>query len=343
MKQTLTDYSSETIHMPDLDNNSMDGKLRIIFMGTPEFAVASLEAMIDAGYTPLAVVTAADKPAGRGLKTMPSPVKVSALTHSLPVLQPNDLTEPEFLSRLNALQPDLFVVVAFRKLPAALLSIPLKGAFNLHASLLPQYRGAAPIQRAIMNGETVTGVTTFLLNGTIDTGSILFCEKVEIHDDQNASSLHDTLMHTGAGLTVRTIQALETGTFVPVDQNSLFDENTILRKAPKIFREDCRIDWKESARSIYNQIRGLSLRPGAFTVITSPEGHEYELKILGATMEAFSTTMQSGSIETDGKSYLRISAHDAFLCLKLLQLSGKKIMNTDEFLRGFSINNAWQA
>jgi methionyl-tRNA formyltransferase len=320
----------------------MGNSLRIIFMGTPEIAVASLKALHLSEYTPVAVVTTPDKLAGRGLKLHESPVKQYAAANALTVLQPGDLKDRIFHEQLKSLSPDVIIVVAFRKLPAELLEIPAKGAFNLHASLLPQYRGAAPINWAIINGETETGVTTFLLDNRIDTGKILFREKVKISDTQTASQLHDVLMEVGARLVIKTIKAIELNEYQITDQDDLVKTFNLLRKAPKIKKEDCRICWNNKVIDIYNFIRGLCLHPGAFTELLSPTGDQYLIKILGSSFESSGNSLKTGQLETDGSSYLRVAATNGYLYFKRVQLAGKKVMNIDEFLRGFKISNAWR-
>ncbi|MDE6080536.1 MAG: methionyl-tRNA formyltransferase, partial [Duncaniella sp.] len=241
--------------------------LRIVFLGTPEFAVESLDAIVRAGHDVAAVVTMPDKPAGRGNRMFQSPVKVYALEHDIPVLQPVRLKDPEFVDTLRAINADLFVVIAFRMLPEVVWSMPPMGTFNLHASLLPRYRGAAPINRAVMNGDTETGVTTFLLKHEIDTGDILAQERIEILPSHNVGDVHDALMHLGARLTLETIERLADGTARPIPQDSLTGGVTPT-PAPKIFKEDCHIDWTRPAVEIHNLVRGLSPYPGAWTTLT---------------------------------------------------------------------------
>jgi methionyl-tRNA formyltransferase len=319
----------------------MESGLKCVFMGTPEIAVASLRAMVESGYRPVAIVTVPDRTAGRGLKLQVSPVKQFAINNGIFVLQPDDLSDAFFLQQVRELKPDIIVVVAFRKLPKALIEIPTKGAFNLHASLLPQYRGAAPINWAIINGETETGVTTFLLDQNIDTGKILYQEKVQIPLDQTASELHDILMENGAMLVIKTLRSIESGEYQAFDQCEYLSDQPLLKKAPKIFKENCRINWKNGAADIYNFIRGLCLYPGAYTDLVSPENVHYYIRILTSSYEIVSINVTIGSLETDGVSYLRIAVVDGYVYLKRVQMAGKKLMNIDEFLRGFKVNNDW--
>jgi methionyl-tRNA formyltransferase len=311
-------------------------------MGTPEFAVASLEAMVNAGFSVNCVVTVPDKPAGRGLKMQASPVKLKAVEYGLPLLQPDKLDDPDFIEQLSGFAPDVIVVVAFRKLPEPILDIPSIAAFNLHASLLPQYRGAAPIQWAVINGETETGLTTFLLDNRIDTGKILCQQKVNIGPDMTAGELHDVLMERGASLVVETLRLLQSGNYQAIPQDQIVSQTqTELKKAPKIFREDCRIDWKMPVQNLKNRIRGLYPFPGAFTELQSPSGDRFSLKVLGADILVSTNISNPGHLETDGKSMLRICGTDGYVYLSEVQLAGKKIMTIDELLRGFHISNDW--
>jgi methionyl-tRNA formyltransferase len=308
---------------------------RIVFFGTPEFAVASLEQLVISGYQVVAVVTAADKPAGRGLKPKASPVKVYALQHGISIFQPLNMKDPAFLDQLSVLKPDLQIVVAFRMMPKPIWSLPPLGTFNLHASLLPQYRGAAPINRVIMNGEHETGVTTFFLDEQIDSGKILLSEKVQIHPDETAGELHDRLMRTGSEVIIQTVDAIVSGRLDGISQETMVDSRTPLRTAPKIFREDCHINWNQNVTTVYNFIRGLSPFPGAFTYIRMPDGTSQVLKILRATPEEVETNIVPGELISDGKTYLKMATKNGFIHLKDLQLSGRKAMNSLDFLRGF--------
>ena len=258
--------------------------MRIVYFGTPEFAASQLEAILQAGYEVAAVVTMPDKPAGRGKKIQCSEVKKSALAHQLPILQPEKLKDPNFMQELASFQADLFIVVAFRMLPAAVWKMPRLGTFNLHASLLPQYRGAAPINHAIINGETVTGLTTFFLNEEIDKGAVILQERVAIRPDETAGELHDALMHLGNQMVVETIRRIETNQVQPITQETLA-QGAVLKEAPKIFKDFCFIPWDKDCQAIYNLIRGLSPYPAAHTTLRSDSGEVLELKVYASEME----------------------------------------------------------
>jgi len=315
--------------------------MKIVFMGTPDFAVASLEAIIKAGHDVVAVVTAPDKPAGRGQKLTVSAVKEYALLHNLYILQPEKLKDENFIQALKQLNADVFVVVAFRMLPEVVWSMPPKGTFNLHASLLPQYRGAAPINRAIMNGEKETGVTTFFIEKDIDTGKILFSEKTPIAENETAGELHDRLMKIGGELVVKSLAAIESGNYKETSQQELLEMGTLLKSAPKIFKDDCRIDWNKNVEEVYNHIRGLSPYPAAFTAFVSPEGELYSVKIYHCLMQAKEHSLNPGTIETDNRSYINIAAKGGLISITELQLSGKKKMSVKDFLLGFKIEGNW--
>jgi methionyl-tRNA formyltransferase len=300
--------------------------LRIIYMGTPEFAVPSLEILVDNGWNVVAVVTAPDKPKGRGQKMIPSPVKESAVKLNIPVLQPTNLKSPEFLKELASFSADIQVVVAFRMLPETVWSMPPQGTFNLHASLLPNYRGAAPINWAIINGEKETGVTTFFLKHEIDTGSIIFQEKEEILEDDNIGTLYDKLMKKGSELVLKTIEAIEAGTIKTFTQ----DESQTKHHAPKIFKETCQINWNRSATEIHNMVRGLSPYPAAWTSINEKNCKIYKTEV----REGNSQKLNPGDFWTDGKTQLTFQCGVGFLDIIELQLEGKKRMKIDEFLRG---------
>lgn len=302
---------------------------RIIFMGTPEFAVASLDALVRSGFNIVAVITAPDKPAGRGMKLNMSAVKKYAIAHDLHVLQPEKLKNAEFVSTLRDLKADLQVVVAFRMLPELVWNMPPLGTINVHASLLPKYRGAAPINWAIINGESETGVTTFKLSHEIDTGNVLLQERVAIQEDDNAGTVHDKLKETGAQLLVKTVNGLLNGTITEKPQQEL-SSTVPVTLAPKIFTDTCRIDWNKPVREINNLVRGLSPFPAAFTTL---EGKL--LKIYTANPINTAVTASPGTFETDGKSYLRFVGKDGYIDVKELQLEGKKRMGIEEFLRGF--------
>lgn len=297
-------------------------------MGTPEFAVASLDALIQAGSNIVGVVTAPDKPAGRGQKLSESAVKQYAVAHGLKILQPEKLKNEAFLNELKSLNADLQVVVAFRMLPEVVWNMPLKGTVNLHASLLPQYRGAAPINWVLINGEKESGVTTFFLKHDIDTGDILFTEKVTLTGRETAGTLHDRLMNKGAGLLVKTVKAIESGRYSENPQAELAGD-TELKHAPKIYKDDCQIDWNRPATDVYNLIRGLSPYPTAFTML-----NDKILKVFGAEVDLTQPGIQPGGFLTDNKTYLKFAATDGFISLTDIQLEGKKRMGIDEFLRG---------
>lgn len=302
--------------------------MRIIFMGTPEFAVASLDALVQHGYDVAAVVTAPDKPAGRGLQLHQSAVKQYAVSKSIPVLQPEKLKNPAFLEELRSYGADLQVVVAFRMLPEVVWDMPRLGTVNVHASLLPQYRGAAPINWAVINGEKTSGVTTFRLQHEIDTGNILYSSEVSVRDDETAGELYDTLMNEGAKVLIQTVTALEKGDISGTVQNNIPPGE--LKHAPKIFKEDCRIDWNKPVADIYNLIRGLSPYPTAFTTL-----QDKTLKIFKAEKELSEYSHAPGSVHTDQKTYLKFAAPGGYISVIDLQLEGKKRMGVTEFLRGF--------
>jgi len=315
---------------------------RIIFLGTPDFAVPALEALVLDSYDVAAVVTAPDQPAGRGLQFQSSPVKKFAIAHHIPVLQPEKLKNEEFLSQLAASKADLFIVVAFRMLPEAVWKMPPLGTFNLHASLLPQYRGAAPIHHAIMNGETETGLTTFFLRQEIDTGEIIFQEKMAIGPEETTGELHDRMKIAGAGLVLKTVKAIAEGKLLTRDQNSMADPSAPLKPAPKIFREDCQIDWSHSTVSIYNKVRGLCPYPAASTVLISPSGDKFPLKIYRTRISENNSLPVPGNLITDRKQFILINTSDGGLFLEEVQLAGKRRMGKEEFLRGFHLDSDWK-
>jgi methionyl-tRNA formyltransferase len=304
-------------------------KLRIIFMGTPEFAVPSLDKLYRAGYNIVGVITAPDKPAGRGMKIMVSAVKKYALEKKLQILQPEKLRDPGFIEKLKNLKADVQVVVAFRMLPEVVWNMPPLGTINLHGSLLPQYRGAAPINWAIINGENETGVTTFKLQQEIDTGNILMQEKIEISEVETAGSLHDKMMNTGADILLKTIQQLEKGTLKEYSQDAITTHSS-LHAAPKIFSETCEINWNQKSKDIYNFIRGLSPYPAAFTYL-----NKKKLKIFSATKVPGNFKEIAGSWKTDHKTFLKFATGDGFISLQEIQLEGKKRMKIEDFLRGW--------
>lgn len=303
----------------------MKNDLRIIFMGTPEFAVPSLEVLVQNHFKVVAVITAPDKPQGRGQKLVPSPVKECALKHNLPVLQPTNLKAPEFLEELRALNANLQIVVAFRMLPEVVWSMPALGTFNLHGSLLPQYRGAAPIHWAVINGEKETGVTTFFLKHEIDTGSIIFQEKEPIYADDTVGLVYDRLMTKGAGLVLKTVQAIADGNYPTVPQ----DLSLPIKHAPKIFKETCEINWNQPAETVRNFIRGLNPFPSAWTTLN---GKTY--KIHKATLVNTGGGKGNQIIDTDNKNYLHLRTADGWIAIDELQPEGKKRMTVAEFFRG---------
>lgn len=302
--------------------------MKIVFMGTPDFAVASLDALVQANFDIVAVVTAPDKPAGRGQKLNESAVKKYAIEKSIPILQPEKLKNPEFLEALKSYQADLQVVVAFRMLPEVVWNMPSKGTINLHGSLLPQYRGAAPINHAIINGEKESGVTTFFLTHEIDTGDIILSDRTPISDDETAGELHDKLMVIGANLLVKTVTAIANGDFSEQPQ----PKSDELKHAPKIFKEDCKIDWNNSTIKIHNLIRGLSPYPTAFTLL-----NDKTLKIFKAEPEDTEPAIAAGGFLTDNKTYLKFATKDGFIKLLDIQFEGKKRMLIADFLRGMRL------
>jgi methionyl-tRNA formyltransferase len=300
--------------------------IRIIFMGTPEFAVASLDALVKSGHNIVGVITAPDKPAGRGMKMNESAVKKYATANGLRVLQPPKLKDPLFIEELRSLQADLQIVVAFRMLPEIIWNMPVMGTINVHASLLPKYRGAAPINWAIINGEQISGVTTFKLTHEIDTGNILLQKKITIHDKDTAGDLHDKLKDLGAELLIETIDGLFDGKLHEQPQ----DLNIPTVHAPKLFTETCRIDWNKSVDEVYNLIRGLAPFPGAFTELNGKI-----FKIYRADKYNTLNSALPGELETDNKTYLRFACADGYIYAKEIQAEGKRKMQIEEFLRGF--------
>ena len=318
--------------------------MKIVYFGTPEIAASQLEAIISAAYDVAAVVTTPDRPAGRGKQMHASEVKECALRHGLPVLQPEKLKDEAFVGQLRSYNADLFVVVAFRMLPEVVWNMPPMGTFNLHASLLPQYRGAAPINHAIINGETETGLTTFLLDKEIDTGAIILQEKVKITETMNAGELHDTLMHLGNSVVVKTLKMIENGEMRAETQDSVIErEGLALKPAPKIFKDDCYINWNKSGKEIYNFVRGLSPYPAAHAKLQNPEGEILDLKIFETKIsEKNDKNDVVFDVKTDGKSYLGIVVSDAIVNFTVLQQPGKKSMNIADFLRGARVSNDWE-
>ena len=304
--------------------------LRIVFMGTPDFAVASLQKLHESGCHIVGVVTAPDKPAGRGMNLQETAVKKYAMQHGLTLLQPEKLKNPSFIDELKSLQADLQVVVAFRMLPEIVWNMPPMGTLNLHGSLLPQYRGAAPINWAIINGEKYTGVTTFKLKHEIDTGDILLAEKIIIEEDETAGSLHDKMKLVGATLLLKTIQQMATNDMMEIAQDNYMNETIVLKHAPKIYTETCRIDWNRNIDEVYNQVRGLSPYPAAFTELNNKK-----LKIFSVDREQTTPTIEPGAYETDFRNYLKFACTNGYLQINDLQLEGKKRMKIRDFLSGF--------
>jgi len=316
--------------------------LRIVFMGTPEFAVASLDALVKGGYNIVGVVTAPDKPAGRGMQLQQSAVKKYAVQYNLKVLQPEKLKNPEFLEELRSLQADLQIVVAFRMLPETVWNMPAKGTINLHGSLLPQYRGAAPINWAVINGEKETGVTTFKLKHEIDTGDILLQESFPIGENETAGEVHDKMKEIGAQLLVKTVKGLADGTLRETPQSSIINDqlsethslltthHSPLKHAPKIFTDTCKIDWSKSIEEIHNLIRGLSPFPCAFT-----ELGDKTIKIFQSEKEIAIPDSKPGRWESDKKTFLKFACRDGYIHFKDMQLEGKKRMKIEDFLRGY--------
>ena len=307
------------------------GGIRIVFMGTPEFAVASLNALVTAGCNVVGVITAPDKPAGRGMKLQESAVKKYAAEKGLRILQPEKLKNPQFLEELKSLQADLQIVVAFRMLPEVVWKAPPMGTVNVHGSLLPQYRGAAPINWAIINGEDETGVTTFKLKHEIDTGDILLQEQLPIGENETAGELHDRMKELGAKVLIKTVQGLADNSLQETPQSSVISHpSSDIKHAPKIFTETCRIDWNKPAGDVHNLIRGLSPFPGAFTTLNGKV-----LKIYRSEKDIAQPSITMGDFTTDGKTFLKFACADGYVLVKELQLEGKKRMGIEEFLRGF--------
>ena len=297
-------------------------------MGTPHFATASLQALVEKNYKVVSVITVPDKPAGRGKKLRTSSVKEYALSQNIPVLQPTNLKDDSFLAELKALEANVQVVVAFRMLPEIVWNMPKYGTFNLHASLLPKYRGAAPINWAVINGDTVSGVTTFFIEHQIDTGNIIFQEKISIEADDNAGVLHDKLMQIGSQLVCKTIDAINDGKAPNIKQEGAATQ------APKIFKDTCQIDWSKDIHNIHNHIRGLSPYPASWTTLSNGKN----LKVYKSSKEVSTHKIKVGSILTDGKSHLKVAVQGGFIHLEEIQLAGKNRMAISDFLRGFQIN-----
>lgn len=312
--------------------------MRIVFMGTPEFAVESLKVLIQHQYQVVGVVTAPDKPAGRGYKLQYSAVKQFALDHQLHLLQPTNLKDEAFLQALKALKADLQIVVAFRMLPEVVWNMPPMGTFNLHASLLPQYRGAAPINWAIINGEQETGVTTFFIREGVDTGNIILQERISIHNEDDAGTLHDKLMIKGAQLVKKTVDRLAKGAITTTAQSSIIEDASTLKLAPKLFKDNCKMDFSGSVDEMHNFVRGLSPYPTAWTSLQLPGQPEaMVLKVFKTGKEKCMHQSTIGSVHTDGKNFLKIALPDGFIQLVEIQAPGKKRMDIASFLRGLRV------
>lgn len=315
--------------------------LRIVYMGTPDFAVEALRCLVEGGYNVVGVITMPDKPAGRGHKLQYSPVKQFALDHNLLLLQPEKLKDEAFVDALRAWQADLQIVVAFRMLPEVVWNMPRLGTFNLHASLLPQYRGAAPINWAVINGDTETGITTFFLKHEIDTGEVIQQVHVPIEDTDNVGIVHDKLMLLGGRLVVETVDAILNDTVKSIPQEAMATVGE-LRPAPKIFKETCRINWDQSVKRIYDFVRGLSPYPAAWTELVQPDGENVVMKIFDTEKIVSPHQLNPGTLLTDGKTYIRVAAQDGFVEILTLQLPGKKRLKVDELLRGFRLTEEFK-
>ena len=315
--------------------------LRIVYMGTPDFAVESLRRLVEGGYNVVAVITMPDKPAGRGHKIQFSPVKEYALSQGLPVLQPERLKDEAFVEQLRSLHADLQIVVAFRMLPEVVWNMPPMGTFNLHASLLPQYRGAAPLNWAIINGDTETGITTFFLKHEIDTGEIIQQRRIPILPEDNVGTIHDKLMVLGADMVVETVDAILAGTVKPIEQESIQTDEP-LRPAPKIFKDTCHIDWSKPCIQIHNLVRGLSPYPAAWCEWVSSDGNRVSVKIFRTTPIPAAHHFEPGSIHTDGTSRIDVACTDGYVRIEELQLAGKKRMAAADLLRGFHLDDTFR-
>ena len=315
--------------------------LRIVYMGTPDFAVESLRCLVEGGYNVVGVITMPDKPAGRGHKLQFSPVKQYALEHSLPLLQPEKLKDEAFVEALREWKADLQIVVAFRMLPEVVWNMPRLGTFNLHASLLPQYRGAAPINWAVINGDTETGITTFFLRHEIDTGEVIQQVRIPIADTDDVGIVHDKLMMLGGKLVTETVDAILNDAVKPIPQEEMAVVGE-LRPAPKIFKDTCRIDWNQPVKRIYDFIRGLSPYPAAWTELVQPDGETVVMKIFETEKIIQSHQLTPGTLLTDGKTYIHVAAADGIIGIRALQLPGKKRLKTDELLRGFRLTEEFR-
>ena len=315
--------------------------LRIVYMGTPDFAVESLRCLVEGGYNVVGVITMPDKPAGRGHKLQFSPVKQYALEHSLPLLQPEKLKDEAFVEALREWKADLQIVVAFRMLPEVVWNMPRLGTFNLHASLLHQYRGAAPINWAVINGDTETGITTFFLRHEIDTGEVIQQVRIPIADTDDVGIVHDKLMMLGGKLVTETVDAILNDAVKPIPQEEMAVVGE-LRPAPKIFKDTCRIDWNQPVKRIYDFIRGLSPYPAAWSELVQPDGETVVMKIFETEKIIQSHQLTPGTLLTDGKTYIHVAAADGIIGIRALQLPGKKRLKTDELLRGFRLTEEFR-
>ena len=315
--------------------------LRIVYMGTPDFAVEALRQLVEGGYNVVGVITMPDKPAGRGHKIQYSPVKQYALEQNLPLLQPEKLKDEAFVKALREWKADLQIVVAFRMLPEVVWNMPRLGTFNLHASLLPQYRGAAPINWAVINGDTETGITTFFLKHEIDTGEVIQQVRVPIADTDNVEVVHDKLMVLGGKLVVETVDAILNGEVKPIPQEEMAVIGELC-PAPKIFKDTCRIDWNQPAKKIYDFIRGLSPYPAAWSELITPDGETVVVKVFESEKINESHQLSVGTVVTDGKKYMKVAVPDGFLSILSLQFPGKKRLKTDELLRGYRLSDGCQ-
>ena len=315
--------------------------MKIVYMGTPDFAVESLRCLVEGGYNVVGVITMPDKPAGRGHKLQFSPVKQYALEHSLPLLQPEKLKDEAFVEALREWKADLQIVVAFRMLPEVVWNMPRLGTFNLHASLLPQYRGAAPINWAVINGDTETGITTFFLRHEIDTGEVIQQVRIPIADTDDVGIVHDKLMMLGGKLVTETVDAILNDAVKPIPQEEMAVVGE-LRPAPKIFKDTCRIDWNQPVKRIYDFIRGLSPYPAAWSELVQPDGETVVMKIFETEKIIQSHQLTPGTLLTDGKTYIHVAAADGIIGIRALQLPGKKRLKTDELLRGFRLTEEFR-
>lgn len=316
--------------------------LRIVYLGTPDFAVAPLQKLAEKNYNIVGVVTNPDKPAGRGQQIQESAVKQYAKSKNLNILQPEKFKDELFLNQLSGLKADLQIIVAFKMLPEIVWSMPRLGTINLHASLLPHYRGAAPINWAIINGEKTTGITTFFLKHEIDTGNIIYREEIPINETDNAGTLHDRLMVLGSELIIKTVNSIIEGNYPQINQSDFLQKDEAIKPAPKIFKNDCEINWNKDIHSIYNHIRGLSPYPAAWTEITNQDNQNIQLKIFETKKELISHSLSAGQIISDEKSYLKITVNGGYIHIIQLQQAGKKRLNTAEFLRGFQDIMKWK-